>query len=90
MRVFLRVKLPWKNFPWKLLLSRRISIVPVQKKGPPTKIGHSCGGVSTIIHVLVDAYGYPVYFMLSEGQRNDINYAIPVLEQQIEDMTVFN
>ena len=27
----------------------------------------------------MDAYGYPVYIMLSEGQRNDINYAIPVL-----------
>ena len=24
--------------------------------------------------------GYPVYMTLSEGQRNDINYAIPVLE----------
>ena len=29
----------------------------------------------------LDAYGYPVYVMLSEGQRNDINYAIPLLEQ---------
>jgi len=28
----------------------------------------------------VDAYGYPVYFMISEGQRNDINYALPLLE----------
>ena len=27
----------------------------------------------------MDAYGYPVSIMLSEGQRNDINYAIPVL-----------
>ena len=38
------------------------------------------GGASTKIHAAVDAYGYPVYFMLSEGQRNDINYAVPVLE----------
>ena len=29
---------------------------------------------------MVDAYGYPVYLMISEGQRNDINFAIPVLE----------
>ena len=29
---------------------------------------------------MVDAYGYPVYFMISEGQRNDINYAIPLLD----------
>ena len=28
----------------------------------------------------MDAYGYLVYIMLSEGQRNDINYAIPVLD----------
>ena len=30
--------------------------------------------------LLKDAYGYPVYFMISEGQRNDINYAIPLLD----------
>lgn len=29
---------------------------------------------------MVDAYGYPVYLRLSEGQRNDINMAIPLLE----------
>lgn len=29
---------------------------------------------------MVEAYGHPVYILLSEGQRNDINYAIPVLE----------
>ena len=34
------------------------------------------------IHAAVDAYGYPVYLMISEGQRNDINYAI--LARQIE------
>ena len=28
----------------------------------------------------MDAYGYPVYFMISEGQRNDIKYALPLLE----------
>ncbi len=28
----------------------------------------------------MDAYGYPVNILLSEGQRNDINYAIPLLE----------
>ena len=31
------------------------------------------------IHAIVDSYGYPVYFMISEGQRNEINYAIPLL-----------
>lgn len=29
----------------------------------------------------MDAYGYPVNLLLSQGQRNDINYAIPLLEQ---------
>ena len=33
------------------------------------------------MHAAVDAFGYPVYLMISEGQRNDINYVIPVLEQ---------
>ena len=33
------------------------------------------------MHDAVDAFGYPVYLMISEGQRNDINYVIPVLEQ---------
>ena len=44
-------------------------------------IGHSRGGASTKIHAVVDSYGYSVYLMISEGQRNDITCAIPVLEQ---------
>ena len=63
-----------------LLSSKLISIVLEQKRGPPNEIGHSRGGASTKIHAIVDAYGYPVYFMISEGQRNDINYAIPLLD----------
>ena len=52
-----------------------------KKRGPPNEIGHSRGGASTKIHAVVDAYGYPVYLMLSEGQRNDVNFAIPMLGQ---------
>ena len=56
---------------------------------PPAEIGHSRGGASTKIHAAVDAYGYPVYIMISEGQRNDINFAIPVLEHiNIENSSV--
>ena len=55
--------------------------MPELKKGPANLIGHSRGGASTKIHAIVDAYGYPVYLRLSEGQRNDINMAIPLLEQ---------
>ena len=57
-----------------------INTVPEEKREPSNKIGHSRGGASSKIHAAVDAYGYPVYLMLSEGQRNDINFAIPVLE----------
>jgi transposase len=35
--------------------------------------------LSTKIHFVVDAYGYPVYFILSEGQKSGSTYAIPVL-----------
>lgn len=62
-------------------LSRHTSTAPVQKKGPPNEIGHSRGGASTKIHAVVDSYGNPVRLMISEGQRNDITYAIPLLEQ---------
>ncbi len=61
--------------------SKRISTVLMQKKGPPSEIDHSREGASTKIHAVVDPYGYPVYLMISEGQRNDIICAIPVLEQ---------
>ena len=39
------------------------------------------GGARTKIHAIVDAHGYPVYLLLSKEQRNDINMAIPLLEQ---------
>ena len=45
------------------------------------EIGRSRGGLSTKFHFIVDAYGYPVYFILSEGQESDSKYAIPVLSQ---------
>lgn len=51
------------------------------KKGSSPETGHSRGGASTKIHAVVDSYGYPVYIMISEGQRNDITYAIPLLEK---------
>lgn len=52
----------------------------MQKRGSPNEIGHSRGGASSKIHAAVDAYGYSVCLMLSEGQRSDINFAMPVLE----------
>ena len=38
-------------------------------------IGKSRGGNTTKIHLAVDSGGLPVYFELSEGQRNDIRHA---------------
>ena len=38
-------------------------------------------GVSTKIHAIADAYGSPMYMLLSKGQRNVINMTIPLLEQ---------
>ena len=35
--------------------------------------------MSTKIHAVVDALGYPINFVLSEGQESDSNYAITVL-----------
>lgn len=74
------LKLNFMNSQWMPQSFRLISTVQVQKRGTPNEIGHSRGGASSKIHAAVDAYGYPVYLMLSEGQRNDINFAIPLLE----------
>ena len=60
--------------------SRPTSTVRGKKRGPPNEIGHSRGGASSKIHAVVDTYEYLVSIMLSEGQRSDINYAIPMLE----------
>lgn len=54
-----------------------------EKRGGGTsdEIGRNRGGASTKIHAVADSYGYPVYLMISQGQRNDITCAIPILEQ---------
>ncbi|MEI8631718.1 IS5 family transposase [Vibrio sp. PP-XX7] len=43
-------------------------------------IGKSRGGNSTKIHLAVDSGGLPIYFELSEGQRNDITHAESLVE----------
>ncbi len=63
------------------LLSRPISKTTAPERTvPPAEIDQSRGDASTKIHAAVDAYGCPVYIMISEGQRNDINFAVPVPE----------
>ena len=51
-----------------------------KKGGAPNAIGHSRGGTSTKIHAVVDSYGYPLYFMISEGQHSEMKFSIPVLQ----------
>jgi transposase len=50
-----------------------------RKRGPAAQaIGRSRGGVSTKVHLVVDALGLPVAFEITEGQRHD-NQAAPCL-----------
>lgn len=72
----------WRKFLWMVPSLRRTSTVLVKKGGGTSdEIGRNRGGASTKIHAVADSYGYPVYLMISQGQRNDITCAIPILEQ---------
>ena len=51
-----------------------------QKKNGAQAIGRSRGGLTTKIHVLVDALGNPVEVMLSPGQDHDLTCAEPLIE----------
>jgi transposase len=42
-------------------------------------LGRSVGGFSTKIHILVDALGNPVEFLLTGGQRADVTQAEPLM-----------
>ena len=43
-------------------------------------LGRSRGGFSTKIHILVDALGLPLRFILTGGQRNDVTQAHALIE----------
>ncbi|WP_371920337.1 IS5 family transposase [Pseudomonas sp. URIL14HWK12:I3] len=43
-------------------------------------LGRSRGGLTTKIHMLCDANGIPLRFLLSGGNASDINYAQPLLD----------
>lgn len=51
-------------------------------------IGKSRGGNSTKIHLVVDSGGLPIYFELSEGQRNDIARAESLVDH-LKEANVF-
>lgn len=42
-------------------------------------MGRSRGGIGTKIHLLCDALGLPLKFILTPGQASDFNEAIPLL-----------
>lgn len=43
--------------------------------------GATGGGLTTKIHMLRDANGVPLKFLLSDGQASDIAYAQPFLDE---------
>jgi transposase len=52
-----------------------------RKKGGPqgAALGRSAGGFSTKIHILVDALGNPIEFLLTAGQVADVTQAEPLI-----------
>jgi transposase len=52
-----------------------------EKRGQETEaLGRSRGGFSTKIHIIVDALGNPVEFILTGGQEADVTQAEPLME----------
>ncbi len=65
--------------------TRNPSRFPAREKGRPEEpeghaLGRSRGGLTTKIHMLCDANGVPLRFLLSGGNASDINYAQPLLD----------
>jgi transposase len=56
-----------------------------EKRGPEEPqdhaFGRGWGGLTTKIHMLRDANGVPLHFLLSGGQASDIAYAQPLLDE---------
>ncbi|MBN1960410.1 MAG: IS5 family transposase [Deltaproteobacteria bacterium] len=44
-------------------------------------IGRSSGGLSTKVHLVVDALGLPVEYKITEGQRHDLVVASDLIER---------
>ena len=53
----------------------------VKKRGrqPEQSLGRSRGGFSSKIHLLVDAFGFPLHFILTGGERHDLTQAESLL-----------
>ncbi len=51
-------------------------------------MGRSRGGLSTKIHMLCDALGMPIKFILTGGQESDYLQAIPLLNAEQADYVI--
>lgn len=69
------------NFLWMVPLSGHIRTALPQKRGLQTKSDTAEAEPAQKIHAIVDAYGYSVHLMISEGQKHDITFALPMLSQ---------
>jgi transposase len=66
-----------------------ISTAPaLSKKADDQAIGRSKGGLSTKIHVLVDALGNPLCFLLTQGQIHDLAGADALLPQMASGVLI--
>ena len=86
-----------KKGVWKRLLEQIssiaqsfefISMAQVQKKGGPQATGRSRGGLTTKIHLAVDALGNPLRSILTAGQDSDIIQAPALIEGLDPDMVI--
>ena len=58
-----------------------ISTPPAEKGAAQQGIGRSRGGLTTKVHLMVDALGLPTDFELTEGQRHDSQLAPTMIER---------
>ena len=53
---------------------------PGKRRQGAEALGRSRGGFSTKIHIIVDALGNPVDFVLTGGQEADVTQAVPLMK----------
>ncbi len=70
--------------PSSVLISTQLAL----KKSGQQEIGRSSGGLTTKLHVAVDALGNPVQVILSAGQVSDINLAPALINDQCAQFIV--
>jgi len=51
-------------------------------------LGRSRGGLTTKIHMMCDALGLPVKFILSAGEASDFKYVLPLLNGEQADYVI--